>query len=123
MVEALQDEKRQIYVKVIKVWKTTILCMRQNKVLNWSSTFAQLLSMHTKQFQIEDLLFISQILFLFIQEALPQMHCISLGACSSLQVFFSCNKYLTFRKIASEFTQCRAHSLRLPSKHPEVPGA
>lgn len=81
-----------------------------------------LLSMYTKQFQIEDLLFISQI-FLFIQEALPQMHCISLGTCSTLQMFFSCNKYLTFRKIASKFTQCRAHSLRLPSKHPEVPGA
>lgn len=37
----LQDEKRQIGIKVVKVWKTTILCMRQSKELNWPSTFVQ----------------------------------------------------------------------------------
>lgn len=37
----LQDEKRQIGIKVVKVWKTTILCMRQSKELNWPSSFVQ----------------------------------------------------------------------------------
>lgn len=92
------------------------------QVLIWSSTFVQAPFHVHKAISNRGFAFhLSNIISVHLRSPSPNALYIT-GDMLYTPNFFSCNKYLTFRKIASKFTQCRAHSLRLPSKHPEVPG-